>query len=209
MRHVNIGLGMLQFYAAFLLEQIMACFLFHRHALRQHGAPAASLGRIALALTALLASAGCEHIGLSDASDEAPRCEVRKVIDGDSVALDCAGQTLEVRLYCIDAPEMSQAPWGERSRDHLWNLLPGQVRLVAHDTDTYGRVVAELISDDEVKENLNLRQVQAGQAAVYRRYCKLKEYYRAEEKARDIKSGIWESRGLHRKPWEYRRAQAR
>jgi endonuclease YncB( thermonuclease family) len=162
-----------------------------------------------LTLPALFGLTGCEHIGLSDPYEDAPQCAVSKVIDGDSVMLQCAGKAVEVRLYCLDAPEMSQKPWGKRSREHLWGIMPDQVLMIAHDTDRYGRTVAELISADEAKENINLLQVYAGYAAVYRRYCKLKEYYRAEERARDIKSGIWESRGLHREPWKYRRNQQR
>lgn len=159
-------------------------------------------------LIVTLALSGCKHLGLGDDPyADAPTCEVTKVIDGDSVMLVCDGRPLEVRLYCIDAPEMSQRPWGRRSREHLREIIPDQVKLISHDTDRYGRLVGELLGTDERRENINLLQVHAGQAAVYHRYCKHKVYTRAEQMARDIKSGIWESRGLHRKPWKYRRSQ--
>lgn len=44
-------------------------------------------------------------------------CRVLRVSDGDTITVNCSGQQDRVRLYCIDAPEMKQSPWGQRSRD--------------------------------------------------------------------------------------------
>jgi hypothetical protein len=42
-------------------------------------------------------------------------CTVASIHDGDTLRAVCDGERLQVRLYCIDAPEMSQAPRGARA----------------------------------------------------------------------------------------------
>ncbi len=44
--------------------------------------------------------------------------------DGDTLRVRQSGQTITVRLGCIDAPESAQAPWGAQSANRL-NQLPG------------------------------------------------------------------------------------
>lgn len=68
-------------------------------------------------------------------------CIVKKVYDGDTMTLDCAGNETKVRMYCIDAPEKKQDPWGELSRANLANLAGNSVRLKQIDKDRYNRVV--------------------------------------------------------------------
>ena len=51
-------------------------------------------------------------------------CTVSSVHDGDTIRAECNAEKLKVRLYCIDAPEMGQKPWGRESRDTLRELLP-------------------------------------------------------------------------------------
>ncbi len=46
-------------------------------------------------------------------------CTVDHCHDGDTCTLDCTGESVKVRLHCIDAPEMAQVPWGAQS----WNYL--------------------------------------------------------------------------------------
>ena len=68
--------------------------------------------------------------------------------DGDTIRVRTAAQTLTVRLACIDAPEMSQRPYGQASANRLKQFLPmGQaVSLNVVDTDRYGRTVAKIYS---------------------------------------------------------------
>ena len=84
-------------------------------------------------------------------------CRVLRVVDGDGVRLDfCPGRdNLNVRLYCIDPPETSQAPWGDRSFQHLPSLLRPTVALEGMDTDRYGRTIGRLISDGRDPEPAN------------------------------------------------------
>jgi micrococcal nuclease len=57
-----------------------------------------------------------------------PTMQVVSVGDGDTIRVRHKGQQLTVRLSCIDAPELKQAPWGEQSKNRLKQLLPvGQV----------------------------------------------------------------------------------
>jgi endonuclease YncB( thermonuclease family) len=133
-------------------------------------------------------------------------CEVLKIHDGDTMTLQCSGKAekTKVRLHCIDTPEMKQKPWGTQARDHLRSITANTVKLVAVDKDSYGRIVGEVHSGEI---NLNLAQVKAGKAAVYRTYCKKSEYKVAEKEAIAAKLGIWSEPGLHQTPWEWRKQE--
>ena len=133
-------------------------------------------------------------------------CTVNSIYDGDTMRLTCNGKKMKVRLYCIDAPEMKQRPWGKESRDYLRAITPKQVRVVEHGKDRYGRIIGEVWTNDgdEVQENLNLAMVWAGRAAVYGRYCGKRSYFEAQKQVKRLGSGIWEKPGLHQMPWEFR-----
>jgi endonuclease YncB( thermonuclease family) len=137
--------------------------------------------------------------GLPKATDD---CEVLNIYDGDTMTLQCQGEETKVRLYCIDAPEMGQTPWGKQARDHLRSIAGNAVKLVRLDKDRYGRVVGEVYRGDE---NLNLAQVKTGYAAVYDAYCKKSEYPLEEQRANSAKQGIWSTPGIHQTPWEWRK----
>lgn len=129
-------------------------------------------------------------------------CSVRNIYDGDTLTVLCDGREEKIRLYCIDAPEMGQQPWGRQSRDHLRRITPGQVTVRAVERDRYGRLVGEVLSGSR---SLNLGMVEAGQAAVYDRYCDERRYGVAEQQARQAGSGVWAEPGLQQRPWEWRR----
>lgn len=131
-------------------------------------------------------------------------CRLERVLDGDSIRMRCEGRPVEVRLYCIDAPEKGQPPWGERSRSHLREITPRDLELVPIDRDRFGRTVGEVYTADAEHRSLNLEQVRSGQAAVYERYCEDPRYFRAEREARAARRGIWRKRGEHQTPWIYR-----
>ncbi|MCK7576393.1 MAG: thermonuclease family protein [Chromatiales bacterium] len=168
--------------------------------------------RSALAIAAIgLAIWGVEHWGgdLIPSAWKLPLsgkdCRVEKISDGDTMNLRCGTQLVKVRLYCIDAPEMAQKPWGARSREHLQSITTPTVRLLKIDQDQYGRTVGEIYTTDADPRLLNLEMVKAGQAAVYEQYCDSPRYSSAEREARAAKLGIWSRRGEHQQPWDYRR----
>nr|WP_242479331.1 thermonuclease family protein [Lamprobacter modestohalophilus] len=88
--------------------------------------------------------------------------------------------------------------------DHLRRITPRVVSLKVQDTDRYGRKVAEVI-DPATGTVINRAMVEAGQAAVYRRYCKDGSYSRAEAGVKAAGLGIWSKGGEQQRPWEYRR----
>ena len=134
-------------------------------------------------------------------------CKPRRILDGDTIRATCAGNSLTIRLYCSDAPEMDQRPWGRASRNHLRALIPRNIplTLLVRDTDAYGRAVGELITPSGV--NINRQQIRSGHAVVYRKYCSRifdNDYYDAEQAAREKRSGLWEKPGLQQTPWIFR-----
>jgi len=128
--------------------------------------------------------------------------EIAGCHDGDTCRLVSATYTGNVRLYCIDAPEMGQDPWGRLARDALRAEIRGTIRVMVDTVDKWGRPVAELVRDDG--RNLGLELVRAGFAAVSPKYCDKPEYYAAEKEARAAKAGIWRVDGDQQRPWEWR-----
>ncbi|MFG6104926.1 thermonuclease family protein [Leptothoe sp. EHU-05/26/07-4] len=132
--------------------------------------------------------------------------DVVSVGDGDTMRVRSReGETITVRLACIDAPEMAQAPYGENARRKLQELVPVgiSVSLNPVDTDRYGRIVAEVFVQNF---NLNLSMVQSGAAVAYRQYlsnCNADLYLEFEEYARQYRLGVW-SQANPVMPWDYR-----
>jgi len=125
--------------------------------------------------------------------------------DGDTISVLERGQTLKVRLACIDAPETAQRPFGLASRNQLRSLLPlgSTVSLRVQAVDRYGRSVAEVIG----KGLINLAMVQSGQAFVYRPYlgrCDRGAYVVAERQAQAQRLGVWAVPGGITRPWDFR-----
>ncbi|BAO43885.1 thermonuclease family protein [Thiolapillus brandeum] len=146
---------------------------------------------------------------ISAQSTETEICEVRSIYDGDTMTVKCDGERKKIRLYCIDAPEMKQRPWGKESKDYLRAITPKQVKVVKHGKDRYGRTIGEVWTHDgdDIQENLNLAMVYAGRAVVYPKYCRDQQYYQAQEGVKKLGSGIWEKDGDWQRPWEYRKAK--
>lgn len=166
-----------------------------------------------LALLLSLALATSERPSLGQLEPAKPperaagyRATVLSVGDGDTLRVSRDGQTLTIRLACIDAPELAQTPWGYQSRAYLLQRLPRgrEIRVIPHAIDRYGRTVAEVISD----LSINLVMLEDGQAFVYRRYlqsCDAMEYLGAEYRACRQRFGVWQVPGGITRPWAFRR----
>lgn len=139
--------------------------------------------------------------GLLTGADGRP-CTLNSIHDGDTARATCPEGPVKIRLYCIDAPEIAQRPWGSESRDHLRRIAPQTVSLIAHDKDRYGRIVGEVFG--HAGQSLNLALVEAGQAAVYPAYCKESRFFAAQDRAKSAQRGIWEKPGEQQTPWTYR-----
>jgi len=136
------------------------------------------------------------------------RATVLTVGDGDTLRVRRDGRPITLRLACIDAPEIAQAPWGRMSRNYLHTRLqPGrEVTVVPHTIDRYGRTVAEVIGDI----NINLVMVEDGQAFAYRRYlggCDARDYLEAEYRASRHRYGVWQQPGGITRPWNFRQSR--
>ncbi len=96
--------------------------------------------------------------------------KVVKVADGDSITvLDNTNTQHPIRLQGIDAPEKGQ-PFGNASRKHLATLVAGKEITVKWDKrDRYRRIVGFVLVDGQ---DVNLAQVKAGMAWIYRYYQK-------------------------------------
>jgi len=133
---------------------------------------------------------------------------VASVGDGDTIRIRDESGKLTVRLACIDAPEISQDPFGARSRDFLKKILPlgTKVTLRIQAIDRYGRSVAEVFTK---KGNINQLMIEQGHGFVYRQYlknCNRSRYLSLELQAQKLGLGVWSTSptGIQR-PWDYRR----
>jgi micrococcal nuclease len=162
--------------------------------------------------TAVLAIAAMLISGLpSVAQTNLPAMTVVSVGDGDTLrARNQQGQTVTIRLACVDAPEMKQQPWGEQSANRLKQLLPvsQSIKVRQVDRDKYKRVVAEVYVGDR---SINLNMVQEGQAVVYRQYLKgcastKDQFLQAESTAKQQKLGFW-NQPKPVMPWVFRQSK--
>lgn len=128
--------------------------------------------------------------------------EITGCEDGDTCRLVSGIYTGNVHLFCIDAPEIEQVPWGTKARDAIQAEVRGTIRVLVDSLDRRGMPVVELIRDDGW--NLGLELVRAGYAAVHPQRCDEPEYHAVEEDARVAKAGIWRVDGVQQRPWEGR-----
>lgn len=121
------------------------------------------------------------------------------VIDGDSLRV---GGT-EVRLFGIDAPELSQTCFdntspvacGAMAKEALQGMIgSGRLACLARDTDTYGRTVAVCRTSGV---DIGGALVEAGWATAFQRYGD--GYATVEMRARTLRAGIWK--------WDFQRPE--
>ena len=144
---------------------------------------------------------------------DAAELKVLSIGDGDTIRVNSSNGATKttVRLACIDAPETSQAPYGNAARQALQEQLPigTEVGLRPKATDRYGRTVAEVLKGTI---NINQELVAAGAAFVYWQYiegCDRETYSRLENEAKLKSLGVWAVPGGIQRPWDYRRGRKR
>jgi len=137
----------------------------------------------------------------------AKSARVERVQDGDSCILSAPGRGMvRIRLYGIDAPELSQE-YGEQAKAALASLVEGKgVRYVQKDVDPYDRIVA-LLYVDGVEANLEM--IRKGAAWYNDKFAPHDTYLKeAEQAARSAQRGLWAApRPLS--PWKYKRLNPR
>ncbi len=133
---------------------------------------------------------------------------VVRVSDGDTMDVRVGdGSLVRVRLYGVDAPELSQTFGGESRRYAAAAVLKRKVQVHQKDLDKYGRLVGQIFVDGQ---DLGLELLQAGMVWWYRQYCDDPRYGQAQDAARQQRRGLWGAPGGDpQAPWEYRRAHPR
>lgn len=131
---------------------------------------------------------------------------VKKIIDGDSMLVESARGTTEVRLYGVDCPEYDQPFSREAKVFAAKKVLGKKVMVEPLDQDSYGRTVALVTRGDDV---LNEELVEAGLAWVYPRYCKrafCSSWEKDQRSARGDKIGLWQE-NHPQSPWQWKRSK--
>ena len=132
---------------------------------------------------------------------------VVRVSDGDTIKVrDRCANVRTVRMLGIDAPEKDQAH-GLASKEALSTMVSGKrVKVISGKRDKYGRDLGKVLLD---KQDVNYRQVQAGNAWHYSYYQADQSavdqlaYKSAQDKAQAAQVGLWAEERMP--PWEWRR----
>lgn len=141
---------------------------------------------------------------------------ITQITDGDTIQVqNHDGETLKVRMACIDSPEKAQKPEGDEAIARLKQLLPlGEpVTLRSSSSrDRYNRVLAEVFVQGD-PEPINLQMVREGIAPVYSdylRFCKdtSKTYLDYEKSAKQQRIGVWADSDFVA-PWVFRQMRKR
>lgn len=135
--------------------------------------------------------------------------------DGDTVSVIIDKKNKKVRLIGIDAPEMTQKPWGETAKQYLESLVKSSDRKVRIEfdlekRDQYGRILAYLWTTDG--SLINMMMLRDGYAVLYTIPPNVKysdKFRDAQKDARDRRLGIWSAQGLEHRPADYRKENPR
>lgn len=134
---------------------------------------------------------------------------VYRMPDGDTLNvdyLDSSGNkaSARVRLQGIDCPESAQNFGPEACEIGKKMVFKKNVKLYVHTVDRYQRLVASVITDQNL--DYSKEMLKAGAAWHYRQYDKRDELADLESNARSEKIGLW-AYPRPREPWKYRAAK--
>jgi len=130
--------------------------------------------------------------------------KVVSIKDGDTIEVLHDGKAVRIRLAHIDCPEKGQ-PYGSNAKTFASDFCFGKVVRVEQtdDPDRYGRLIAEVFSDDLC---LNQELVRAGLAWHFLKYSQAERYAKLEQDARRQLVGLWSD--PHRiAPWDWRQGK--
>ena len=123
-------------------------------------------------------------------------CETLRVVDGDTIDVDCGQFRDRVRLLRIDTPERGQAGYRQAS-EALADLLDGEDIYLGFENSerpergVYGRLLAYVYADDR---NVNVEMVRQGWSPFWTKYGAGRlssAFSEAELEARAHGEGLW------------------
>lgn len=142
---------------------------------------------------------------------EQVQIRVERVISGNTLEvrdLSASGGAKRVRLIGIEAPDLQQNPWGDAAKQQLERLIEGQTLLLEWDIereDGSDRQLAYLWRDGKL---VNEELIAGGYVLAQMRSPNLKydrRFTQAQEKARIMGQGIWDSQSpLRLHPSDFR-----
>lgn len=131
---------------------------------------------------------------------EQVQVRVERVISGHTLEVrdlsESSSVPKRVRLIGIEAPDLQQNPWGNAAKQQLERLIDGQTLLLEWDIekeDGYDRQLAylwrdgKLVNEELIARGYALAQVRSPNIKYDRRFAQ------AQEKARIMGHGIWDS----------------
>jgi endonuclease YncB( thermonuclease family) len=147
---------------------------------------------------------GCA--GPATSAPAASTCTVERVVDGDTLVCD---DGVRIRLLLIDAPELSQGPFGAAARAALEALAPMgaelRVELDVQRQDRYRRTLAYLYLADGRMVNEELLRAGLAVVSVHPPNVRHVERLRAAvDSARAARVGLWSTSAFECTPADYR-----
>ncbi len=156
---------------------------------------------VMFALGLTLSMAPCAAAGQSsDSSKEHFDGRCVKVIDGDTLVIDCEGGKRTIHLAGIDAPELKQ-PMGKEIRKFVRRTVKGQsleIQMVPSEGPDSARVFVN-------GKDLSLFLAELGFAWPAEGSTQTDTIQKVSDRARNHPSGIWINDNPE-PPWEYRAA---
>lgn len=126
--------------------------------------------------------------------------QVTRVVDGDTIVVDLAGDQKKVRLIGVDTPESvhpdesRNVPYGKVAAEFTRSKLSGRFVYLEYDvepTDQYGRLLAYIWIDDTMFNKTLLREGHAKLATYPPNVKYVDDFTMLQTKAREEGRGVW------------------
>lgn len=132
--------------------------------------------------------------------------ELKRIIDGDTIAFTENGEEKRLRMLLIDSPESSTTktgstqPYGKEAKEFLSSYLEGKALTIEYDpsheeVDQYDRVLAYLYADGKLVQEVMIEQGLARVGYENGKEIYLDRLEKAEKKADASNVNIWSIEG--------------